>query len=223
MPEIKFFMSSSSTNNTLVISYLGLRKSIGIIGIALPFVLIIGRTIFEDPGILSSISSYYYSVMGDVFVGSLCAIGVFLLSYRGYERSDAIAGNLACIFAIGVALFPTAPDVNATFQQHVIGAVHIACAASLFATLAYFSLFLFRKTSSEETPTPRKLLRNTIYTICGNIIVVCIVGIIFVNTFSLPRIADLNPVFWFESFAIFSFGVSWFVKGEAILKDEVAQ
>jgi hypothetical protein len=40
-----------------VLSYLGLRKSIGIIGIALPFVLIVGKILLESPGILPSISA----------------------------------------------------------------------------------------------------------------------------------------------------------------------
>ncbi len=104
-------------NESLVLSYLGLRKAIGIIGILLPFVLVFGKILLERGlGIESSISAYYYTVMGDVFVGSLCAVGVFLLSYRGYERKDNIAGDIACIFAIGVALFPTKPEINWTIE-----------------------------------------------------------------------------------------------------------
>ena len=104
-------------SNSLVMSYLDLRKAVGSIGLALPFVLVLGRILLEDSGILSSISAYYYSVMGDVFVGSFCAIGVFFLSYRGYTRRDSIAGVVAAVFAIGVALFPTAPAGGGTSQQ----------------------------------------------------------------------------------------------------------
>jgi len=32
-----------------------------------------------------------------------------------------------------------------------------------------------------------------------------------------------NPLFWLETLAILAFGVSWIVKGEAILKDEVKE
>src|SRR5258708_1137366 len=100
--------------DSLVMSYLGLRKAIGIIGLMLPFLLAIGN-FFAQPllrdakplrGLQDSISHYYYTDMGNVFVGSLCAIGIFLLSYRGYEKHDRVAGTLACIFAVGVALFP---------------------------------------------------------------------------------------------------------------------
>src|SRR4030088_235470 len=96
----------SGLKDALVISYLGLRKAVGIIGIALPFVLAFGKILLEGPGILNSVSAYYHTGMRDVFVGSLCAIAIFLMSYHGYERKDDIAGDVACIFALGVALLP---------------------------------------------------------------------------------------------------------------------
>src|SRR5215468_1540580 len=95
----------------LIISYLGLRKAVGFIGLGLPFVLIFGNQLFPDsPWFQYSISDYYYTHMRNVFVGSLCAIGVFLITYRGYDICDRIAGALASVFAIGVALFPTTPE-----------------------------------------------------------------------------------------------------------------
>jgi len=206
---------------TLVLSYLGLRKALGIIGTALPFVLAIGKILLEGPGIQSSISSYYYTVMRDVFVGSMCAMAVFLLSYRGYERKDDIAGDLACIFAIGVALFPTTPTLTPTALDKFIGGVHLASAASFFLTTAYFSLVLFRKTDPTRHPTRRKLQRNRVYTACGYTILVCLALIVLVNL--LPANAaliKLDPVFWFESIATVAFGISWLTKGEAILKDK---
>lgn len=72
----------------LVISYLVLRKAIGYLGIALPFILVFGNMLLNKPGIQSSISSYYYTPMRDVFVGTMCAIAVFMMSYKGYERKD---------------------------------------------------------------------------------------------------------------------------------------
>lgn len=214
----------SALNDTLVISYLGLRKAIGVIGIALPFVLAFGKIAFESPGVQPSVSDYYYTVMRDVFVGSLCAIAVFLVSYRGYERRDAIAGDLACAFALGVALFPTAPELDPTTQQKIISAMHHISAAGFFLTLAYFSLVLFRKTDPRFTPTPRKLQRNVVYTVCGYTILACI-GLILLlalmqDTAPLTR---LDPVFWLEATAVVAFGVSWLTKGEAILKDTETQ
>ncbi len=211
----------ASSTSSLVLSYLGLRKAIGIIGTTLPFVLAFGNMLLEGAGIESSISSYYYTGMRDVFVGSLCAIAVFLMSYRGYERKDDIAGDLACVFAIGVALFPATPDVISASRQEIIGALHLIFAFCFFLTLAFFSLVLFRKTDPSRAPTPRKLQRNAVYTFCGYAILVCIALIVVVSFLSSDSpLKRLDPVFWLEAAAVVAFGVSWLTKGEAILKDE---
>jgi hypothetical protein len=213
--------SQPDPQGSLVISYLGLRKAVGIIGIALPFVLAFGKILLDGAGIQSSISSYYYTLMRDVFVGSLCAIAVFLMSYRGYERKDDVAGDLACAFAIGVALFPVAPDMDPTSREKVIGGVHLLFAGSFFLTLAFFSLVLFRKTDPKKKPTRKKLQRNVVYTLCGYTILACIALIAAAGLLpSTSPVRHLAPVFWLESIAVVAFGVSWLTKGEAILKDE---
>lgn len=209
------------SNGSLVLSYLGLRKAIGIIGTALPFVLAFGKILLEGPGIQSSISSYYHTGMRDVFVGSLCAIAVFFMSYRGHERMDDIAGDLACVFALGVALFPITPEVNATLEDKIVGALHLIFAACFLLTLAFFSLVLFRKTDPTKTPTRRKLQRNGVYTVCGYSILACLALVVVVAFMSSDSpVKRLDLVFWLESVAVVAFGVSWLTKGEAILKDE---
>jgi len=212
---------AKADSGSLICSYLSLRKAIGIIGTALPFVLAFGRALTEGPGVQSSLSSYYYSGMRDVFVGSLCAIAVFLMSYRGYERIDDIAGDLACVFGLGVALLPTTPDVNPTDGQRLIGGLHFAFAALFLLTLAYFALVLFRKTDPSRTPTREKLQRNVVYAVCGCTMLACLAAIAVLAVLSgdVP-IKRIHPVFWLESVAVVSFGVSWLTKGEAILGDE---
>ena len=214
-------MSQQTSANWLVISYLGLRKAVGGIGIALPFVLAFGKIILEGPGIEPSISNYYYTGMRDIFVGALCAIAVFLLSYRGYERVDDLAGDLAGICALGTALFPTAPHVDVTPQYTWEGVLHLSFAAGFFLTLAFFSLVLFRKTDPTKPPTQRKLQRNAVYTFCGYAILICL-GLIAVLAFvsDASPVKTIDPVFWLEALATVAFGISWIVKGEAILKDE---
>ena len=209
---------------SLVFSYLALRKTIGLLGIAFPFVLSLGALILFQTGIQSSISSYYHTGMRDVFVGTLCVIGFFLLSYKGYERSDDIAGDLGCVFAVGVALFPTTPDGATASGARLIGYVHLASAALFFLTLIYFSLFLFTKTDPNKSPSRRKLQRNKVYKACGYTMGICIL-LIAIYSFLPGTMASLleayKPVYWLEALAVFAFGISWFTKGEAILKDEV--
>ena len=223
-PETKGIQMNNRLRNetSLVFSYLALRKTIGLLGIALPFVLSLGALILFHAGIQSSISSYYYTGMRDVFVGTLFVIGFFMLSYKGYERSDDIAGDLGCLFAVGVALFPTTPDTAITSGARLVGYAHLVFAALFFMTLIYFSLFLFTKTDPNKSPSRRKLQRNKIYRTCGYMIGICLLLIILFSLLPDTMVAFLEaykPVYWFETLAILAFGISWFTKGEAILMD----
>src|SRR6266567_4701609 len=152
------------------------RKNIGIIGISIPIVLLFGGILSGSHGISDSISSYFYNVTGYVLVGSLCAIAVLLVSHRGYAPLDDIISTLAGVCAIGVVLFPTPPDVGATQGQTTIGLAHASFASSFFLILALMSIVLFRRTD-QESPTRRKQQRNTIYLICGIVILACLVQI----------------------------------------------
>ena len=215
-------MASESITERLVFSYLELRRVIGVLGTLLPIVLLLGGWVLFDTGIRGSISSYYHTGMGDVLVGTLCVIGFFLLSYRGYPsddgsylRSDKAAGDLAFVFALGVALFPTSANGEIT----AISIIHLVSTALLLLTLAYFSLFLFTKMDPQPAPTQKKRQRNLVYRACGAVIVACLLLIAAnagLENLTESPLTDLQPVFWLESFAIIAFGVSWLVKGESI-------
>jgi len=210
----------TENQESLVFSYLELRKTLGILGTSLPFILCLGAWIIFDISLQSSLSSYYHTGMGDVLVGMLFAIGFFLLSYKGYERLDDIAGDLGFVFALGVALFPTTPQGSG--GSHVIGYVHMAFTFLFFSILVYFSLFLFTKTDPEKSPTQRKLQRNKVYKVCGITMGVCIL-LIAVYVFLPDHLAGVfkpyKPVFWLEAMAILAFGISWLIKGETLLRD----
>lgn len=69
-----------------LVSYLTLRKAIGLLGLLLPLILAVGERLIFSRGLRESVSGYYYTGMRGVLVGGLCAIGAFLLAYRGYDR-----------------------------------------------------------------------------------------------------------------------------------------
>lgn len=206
-------MGTSGNNDQLVISYLILRRAVGVLGVLFPLILAFGAwALGSSTGIEDSISDYYDTIMRGVFVGVLFAIGIFLFSYTGYERSDNIAGDLACVFALGVALFPVSSSTGA------VRAVHFSSAMALFLTLSFFSLYLFTKTGGN--PTPQKKYRNRVYVVSGVIMLVCIALIaVYFAFLEDTGIADIKPVFWLESLALWAFGVAWFVKGETLWKD----
>jgi len=196
-------------------SYLALRKAVGWIGILLPFTLMLGVfLIFKGEIIQESISHYYHTGMSDVFVGALCAVALFMFFYSGYDKWDDWAGNVAAIFAIGVAWFPTT-EVGAS---DLTGKIHFTCAALFFLTLAIFSLFLF--TRKGLNPTPQKLTRNKIYIICGIIMIACLVAIVIYLNFIHNDNHGYSFVFWAETVALVAFGVSWLTKGGTLYPDK---
>ncbi|MEM8926415.1 MAG: hypothetical protein AAGD35_23160 [Actinomycetota bacterium] len=63
-----------------------------------------------DTGVLlGSISAYYYTVAGPLFVGALIMIGVSLIVIRGETATEDVVLNLAGMLAPVVALVPTDP------------------------------------------------------------------------------------------------------------------
>lgn len=209
-------MKNIKTNPELI-SYQELRIIIGFIGLLLPLILIIGHSIaLKTLTVERSISYYYYTNMGDVFVGLLCGVGLFLFTYKGHPKdksdyiSDNLAGNLAALFAFGVAFFPT--DSSKT------GLWHNIFAFSFFVMLAVFCLYLFTKSKGEMTLMKR--YRNNVYRICGCIIIVCLL-LLLVN-----HLLKLDSELHFPSFilvvevvALWAFAASWLVKGEMLLGD----
>jgi hypothetical protein len=210
-------MYKKNGSSRLIVSFLTLRRTVGVLGVLLPWLLVLVCHLLGTPaGIEDSISAYYGTAARDVLVGVLFVIALFLFAYRGYEPRDDIAGDLACIFALGVALFP------ATSQSAAIRSVHFVCSALMFLILAYFSIFLFTKTGKDDNPTPRKKTRNKVYVVCGVIMLLCIALVPVSYALVKEPTGATKPVFWLEALALTAFGVSWFVKGETLLKDRKA-
>jgi hypothetical protein len=203
------------------LAYTTQRKIIGILGIAFPFILALGAWIIFETGLQNSISSYYHTDMQPVFVGILFVIGFFLFTYQGYDIVDNIAAHIGGISAIGGALFPASSKHAAA--SAITGHLHLIFSALFFFTLIYFSLCLFTKTAPDKQPTRKKRHRNKIYRTCGYVMFACL-ALIALNSI-LPKeirsqLKAFHPGFWLESIAVIAFGISWLVKGEAILRDK---
>jgi len=222
----------------LIVSHLRLRRALGVLGIALPLVLMLWGFALSgwSMELQDSISDYYSLRTRDAFVGTVFVIGLFLFAYRGYERRDDVAGYLACVFALGVAFFPSKP-------QGWESIVHFSSAAGLFLVLSFFSLILFTKTKTCEPPwwrrilsafrfgpaksgdsrTPQKRWRDRVYVACGLVMLACmaLTGL-YIWLLEDTAVSNIKPVFWLESLMIWAFGISWFVKGDwlRLLKDK---
>ncbi len=205
------------SQNNQIVSYYALRILIGASGVLLPFLLIIGNYIAYDSfKIEFSVSDYYDNgTAGDILVGVLFVLGFFLMTYKGYEKIDSRAANLGCVFALGVALFPT------TSTNQVVHIMHFVFAVLLFSVFIFFSIYLFRKTGTGTVKTKRKDSRNLVYLTCGIIMILCIAAIAISMIWFEALSIKCQLVFWFESLALIAFGISWIVKAEFLfLKDK---
>ncbi|MGC1684465.1 MAG: hypothetical protein WA734_02485 [Candidatus Acidiferrales bacterium] len=205
----------------VVLSYLALRKAVGIVAFVLPFAMVIPWWFLRHT-IESSISAYYYTGMRNFFVGSLCAISMFMLCCRGYDRKDEIAGIFSSVCALGVAFCPKTPDCCATPLQRTIGLAHYTCAALLFSTLAFFCLVLFKMSAQNKTLTRKKLQRNFVYTACGYVIIGSMLSIALFKLFNPHIMGSHYATGFFESTSLIAFGIAWLIKGETFLKDDNA-
>jgi len=212
-------------NPSLIVSYLTLRKLIGILGMLLPFACLLGGCGLQSLPVLDSISSYYHSNMRDVLVGLLVGVAMFLVTYKGHETRDTIIAIASGIAGLGIAIFPCSypnapPSGVGVFQlsPDVTGYFHYGFSALFFLLLAVNSFFLFT-IGNMKSWTRRKTYRNWIYRFCGIIIFASLL------TLAILRIilgAGLGETVWtlvFETVMLEAFGISWLVKGEGLLKD----
>jgi hypothetical protein len=204
---------TTATRTPLVHSYLYLRRAIGLIGLALPFVLILGKQLVQGGDLIGSLSGYYYTDLRDVFVGAMCAVGVFLLAYYGHDYVDNIASTVAGLGAIGLALFPTTPGGDISGWDRTAGVLHLAFAVVFFLSLAYFCLRLFPH-DGEQTP-----VTSVVYRTCGVVILACLVLIALTSYLRLVPL--LHPALWLEAAAVWAFGVAWLAKGQTLTPKSV--
>jgi len=209
---------------------------VGWIGSLLPIVLIAGNTLFSASQPYS-LSGYYYTHMRNVFVGALCALGVLLMAYYGYDEVDRWITNIAGLCALGVAFFPAKPTVtHLSTSQQIIGDIHTYLAAGMFTALGLMALRFakggmtppgqsamgqiryglgFGQPSADDQ-SQRYKGENAIYRACGFTILACVILAALSNLLPATVKADWRLQFIFEALAVFAFGVSWLVKGHTL-------
>jgi hypothetical protein len=214
-----------------------LRLGVGVIGILLPIALIAGNRIMGDKVIIpASMSGSYYTSTRNLFVGSLCALGVFLIFYRHTMLQD-LCTSFAGVCAVIVAFSPTAPTPPNT-EPAWINYLHHSAAGVLIFTLGVFCLVVFTEYDRLPAAKPRSMadrladwvsrltawlkgawesLRqgkgSSLYLICG--VLVLISGALGVYTGLWPTSWSTGwpSLYLFEAIAVFSFGVAWIAAG----------
>ena len=73
-------------NENLCLSYVTLRRAIGVLGMLLPLLCVAGGAAFMGLGVGRSISYYYHTNMREFFTGILAIVCAILATYRGYDE-----------------------------------------------------------------------------------------------------------------------------------------
>jgi hypothetical protein len=203
-------------------SYLIMRILVGALGVALPFMLVLGHGLAFDgePFPRDSLSAYYYSGMRELFVGTLSAIGVFLITYKVADRTlDNTLSAVAGVAAGAVALFPTEAPTHTVplsplqerLGEGVVGTIHYGAAVVFIVSLAVISYFYGVREGARD---PRQGKRSPVlwrryHWSCAGGIAAALLWILVTELAGGPSKSLLIG----EAVSVWAFGASWFMKG----------
>ena len=196
--------------NHIMGTYFGLRVGLVAIGIALPLVVLFAGGVLHHVWLESSISQYYhtqglsYLTTRDFFVGSLFAVGACLYLYKGFSTKENVALNLAGVFALLVALLPTAAPLT---DRTIISTLHGTSAVLFFLCIAYVSLFRSRDTI-HLLPLAKQGRYEWAYFLAGLAMIASPLAAV-VLSFALDR---TSLTFWAEACGVWTFAAYWIIK-----------
>lgn len=200
-----------------------MRRIVGILGLSIGILLPLAAAILSQCFVVQeSISHYYYTISGDIFVGLLCSVGFFLIMYPGEGKWEDLWTNIAGICALCVAFFPTSYDqkdnscTKFSFEYlDWVSSVHLISAGAFFIILGGVAIFQFPKTVVNNEDPLRRRNRNRFYRICGVIMWIAIAVLIPMKCSDSYAIllADNKVIFIAEVLAVVSFGICWLIKG----------
>ena len=151
--------------------------------------------------------------MGDVFVGALVSIGVFLYLYKGFSTKENWALNTAGMLAVAIALVPT----NATGEPHSTrSTTHIVFAILFFLCIAYVAIFQASGTLSLIDDPKRRQNYQRIYRLLGlGMAASPFVAIVLAYLFN-PDSGARSLKLFFEVLSVWMFAAYWLVKSSEI-------
>jgi hypothetical protein len=185
----------------------------GFIAVTLPILLYVAAKLLRGVGLQNSMSAYYYAgdgIVRDVFVGVLVAVGALLYLYKGFSDAENIALNLAGIFAVVVALFPTQWQCE---PACTLLSVHGTAAILFFACIAYVCLLRAADTLILLRDDKQIAKYKRSYEALGILMIVSPLAA-FVGSSVLRRSSAL--VFFIEAFAVWVFAAYWFAKSREL-------
>lgn len=218
-----------SHNRSNAASYRNLKLFIGILGMALPLILVVGGLLYPAHTIQHSVSHYYHTDLRDVLVGTLASASILFMTYAGYGIIDDILTWAVGIAGIGVIVFPcpTFPEIPLApvgifrLPQQLSGPIHFGCAGAFFLLLAINSIFLFTL-SDKRSVGDAKRNRNIVYIVCGAVILACLAALLVLSLAAKDFFGNSSVALVFEAVMLLAFGFAWLVKADiGLFRDAV--
>jgi hypothetical protein len=208
------------------------RTFVGLIGIVLPIALMTGENYFNGSvHARGSLSAYFHSPMRDLFVGGLGVVGVLLLTYMSgqWQTVDFVFSCIAGIAVLGVAFLPTTrpelpkdavrcgphtipeppgcSSLESAWDEIQVARMHAVCASVFILALAAIcGAFAYRERRAKPTGIWWK------FYLASALLIVLAVIWVFVGV----DIFALKPLYVGEVVSVWSFGASWFAKGDGL-------
>lgn len=152
--------------------------------------------------------SYFYHVVAthDIFVGLLCATGIFLMLFQGLSKWENWLLTLAGVFLILVALVPTGLDQcnDSAFSWHA------AFAVSFFLCLFIVAIFFAKSRLEYILWPPLRRKFEWLYNISGTAMIFLPLAAYVIHLIGGKECSHV--IYWVEAGAIIAFALYWFTK-----------
>jgi hypothetical protein len=148
----------------------------------------------------------------------LCAVGLFLIRYKGYGnpslwKNDNLLTNWAGAMAFGVALVPTTPDYETKklntlipYNGEWLGWVHYGFAAALLLIFSLLAIKVFTLGQVKNENIAVSIVNeNRIYRLCGFAILFFIIMIPIFDILNLTLLLSVFQVCYNAYHLYFSF------------------
>ncbi len=228
------------------INYKALRLIVGIIAVGIAIFTSILFAIHTGKSVIpTSISVTYHLGARDFFVGSLFAVGAFLIAYNGFDKIEKVLAKFAGVFAILVAIFPTTVNLNwisaegilfdtgvcqilsvseddetttcNTTSMKLAPYIHGGSAVLLIFILYYFCRGFAKRVGKKLKKRPLMKRLRIRYFIYRACSASMVLSVVGLIISKIWLNSPSNKaVFWVEFVCLWAFGISWLVASKRI-------